>query len=178
MAIGGGGDPAIRVSIINRTLHLGITQNVASGVSKPAQEVAAILIAEPRAMPYVHKTDTIELWQLLRQAGLVESKERDAGASKRTATEQQLRQRLAAALWRNRQLERNSRQQEGRIRDAVQRYAAAHTANGVLSAQIRDLQAMTRELRRQVAQYEGMEPVLPEWAKEIQATMRQWEGGK
>jgi chromosome segregation ATPase len=59
---------------------------------------------------------------------------------------------------------------------ALARYAAAHTRNGELSAQVSDLQAMTRELRRQVAQYEDMEPELPEWAKEIQATMRQYEG--
>jgi chromosome segregation ATPase len=59
---------------------------------------------------------------------------------------------------------------------ALARYAAAHTRNGELSTQVADLQAMTRELRRQVATLEDMEPELPEWAVDIKQKMAMWEG--
>lgn len=74
MAISGAGGwpPSVRVSIRNKELRQGICHNVPPEVAKTAEQAAAILIADPKDMPYVLKEELSELWYRLYLADLIE----------------------------------------------------------------------------------------------------------
>lgn len=79
------------------------------------------------------------------------------------AVNRELRTRLAAELWRNRQLARENRRLEEARQHHLSRYTKAHTRNGELSAQVRDLQAALRVTQGHLADVNDIKQKLAMW---------------